>query len=194
MALTQAALKTFTKEEIIKFTLDLRNNFNHDLKYIKKDLSELSKNFSKPEVEFAVTKQINNVWRNQMVQVKRKSWSNKQYARRECLEIVVSILESVTDSSLEETALSVFKELGVSIDTSHIETYHYVRPPSRKKVIVKMSRRKDADRMPRVKKNLKGMKLESLEVDNPITSLYGPSVRGFGPIRLYKLVGCQIVP
>ena len=77
MTLTQAALKTFAKEEIIKFTLDLRDNFNRDLKYIKKDLSELSKNFSKLEAEFAVTKQINNVWRNQMVQVKRKSWSNK---------------------------------------------------------------------------------------------------------------------
>ena len=31
-----------------------------------------------------------------------------------------------------------------------------------------MSRRKDADRARRAKKNLKGMKLESLEVDNPI--------------------------
>ena len=82
----------------------------------------MSKNFCKLEAEFAVTKQINNVWRNQMVQVKRKSWSNKQYVRRECLEIVVSILESVTDSSLKETALNVFKELGVSIDTSDIET------------------------------------------------------------------------
>ena len=70
-----------------------------------------------------------------MVQVERKSWSNEQYSIRECLEIV-GIPESVTDSPLEETGLNIFKELGVSIDTSDIEACHCVGPPSRKKVIV----------------------------------------------------------
>ena len=74
----------------------------------------------------------------------------------------------MTDSSLGETALNIFKELDVSKDISDIEACHRVGQPSRKKVIVKMSRRKDADRARRAKKNLKGMKLESLEVDNPI--------------------------
>ena len=118
MALAEAALKKVTKEEIIKLTLDLQDNFNQDLKCIKKDLSELRENFSKLEAELAVTKQVNNVLRNEMVQVERKSWSNEQYSRRECLEIV-SILESVTDSPFEKTALNIFEELGVSIDTCH---------------------------------------------------------------------------
>ena len=86
-----------------------------------------------------------------MVQVERKSWSNDQYSRRECLEIV-GIPESLTNSSLEETALNIFKGLGVSIDISDIETCHHTGPPSRKKVIVKMSRRKDADRVQWAKK------------------------------------------
>ena len=120
MALTKAALKKPTKEEIIKLTLDLQDNFNQYLKCIKKDLSEIRKNFSKLEAELAVTKEVNNVLRNQMIQVEMKSWSNQQYSRRDCLEIN-SIPERLIDSLLEETALNTFKELGVSIDTSDIE-------------------------------------------------------------------------
>ena len=120
MALTKAALKKPTKEEIIKLTLDLQDNFNQYLKCIKKDLSEIRKNFSKLEAELAVTKEVNNVLRNQMIQVEMKSWSNQQYSRCDCLEIN-SIPERLIDSLLEETALNTFKELGVSIDTSDIE-------------------------------------------------------------------------
>ena len=46
MALTETALKKLTKEEIIKLTLGLQDNFNQDLKCMKKDLSELRENFS----------------------------------------------------------------------------------------------------------------------------------------------------
>ena len=75
---------------------------------------------------------------------------------------------------IPETALNFFKELGFSIDTCDVEASHRVGPPSRKKVIVKMpSRRnadsaKNADRVRGAKENFNGMKLESLEVDNPI--------------------------
>ena len=51
MVLTEAALKKLTKEEIIELTLDLQDNFNQDLKCIKKDLSDLRQNFSKLETE-----------------------------------------------------------------------------------------------------------------------------------------------
>ena len=57
--------------------------------------------------------QVNNVLNNQMVQVERKSWSSEQCSRRECLE-VVGIPESVTVGSLEETALNILKDLGIS--------------------------------------------------------------------------------
>ena len=69
ITLTEPVLKKLTKEEIIKLTPDLQDNFNQDLKCIKKNFSELRENFSKLEVELAVTKQVNNLLRNQMVQV-----------------------------------------------------------------------------------------------------------------------------
>lgn len=42
-------------------------------KSIIKDLPVSRENFSKPEVEPAVTKQVNNLSRKQMVQIERKS-------------------------------------------------------------------------------------------------------------------------
>ena len=56
MALIQAALKKLSKEENIKITLDYQNNFNQDLKSMKKDLSELKKSFPKHDAELAATK------------------------------------------------------------------------------------------------------------------------------------------
>ena len=52
-------------------------------------------------------------------------------------------------------ALNIFEELGASINPSDIETCHRVGPSSRKKVNIKMSKRKDADRVRRVKKTLR---------------------------------------
>lgn len=96
----------------------------------------MRENFFKLEADLAVTKQFNNVLCDQMVQVKRKSCSNEQYSRGECLEIV-AIPETVSNSSLEETALNIFKWLGVSISPSD-------KALSPKKIIIKMSRQKDA--------------------------------------------------
>lgn len=55
MALLEAALKRLTKEEIIQLTLDYHDDFDQDLKSIKKDLFEV------------------NILHDQIVQVERKS-------------------------------------------------------------------------------------------------------------------------
>ena len=73
MALLEAALKKLAKEEISQLTLDYHNDFDQDLESIKKDLFEFTENVSKHEAELAVTKQVNNILHNQIVQVKRKS-------------------------------------------------------------------------------------------------------------------------
>lgn len=91
---------------------------------------------------------------NQIVQVEEESWSNKQYSRRECLEIV-GISETVINRFLEESALNIFEELDVSIAPSEIETCHRVGPLSHKNVIMKIFRKKDAGRMRDLKKNMK---------------------------------------
>ena len=67
----------------------------------------------------------------------------------------VSIPETVTESLLRETVLNIFEELDASIIPSYIEACDRVGSSSRKKVIIKMFRRKDAHRMRRVKKPLR---------------------------------------
>ena len=88
-----------------------------------------------------------------MVQVQTKSWSIEQCSRRECLEIV-GIAGAENDSSFEGTGeLNIFEELNVSSNSSDIEACHHEGPSRYKKVITKMPRWKDKDRMQRVKKS-----------------------------------------
>ena len=94
---------------------------------------------------------------------------SNMYSRRECLEIV-GISETVSSNSLEEIALNIFEELCVRIILSDIEAQLRVGPSSCKNVIIKMSRLKDANTVLCVKRNPSSMKLEALEVGNPIFS------------------------
>ena len=87
-----------------------------------------------------------------------------------------NIPETVTDSSLEETELNIFKELDVSIDTSDIEACHCVGAPSKKKVIIEMPRRENAE------KSINPYLLTI--VCAAITNVYVPNVRDFGPISI----------
>ena len=56
--------------------------------------------------------------------------------------MIVSIPKTVTDSSLKETALNIFEDLGASLNPSDIEACHRVRPCSRKTVLSKSPDRK----------------------------------------------------
>ena len=71
---------------------------------------------------------------------------------------------------------------------SNVEDCHWVASRTSKKVIIKLSRRKYANKIRRVKKNLKNLNLSSLGMKNPvlsttatvvITKCYGVNVRSF---------------
>ena len=122
-----------------------------------------------------------------MVSLERQCWSNSQYSRRECLEIS-GFPESLKNEDLEGTVLKVFEELDVLVYRSNVEDCHWVANRTSKKVIIKLSRRKDANKICRVKKNLKNLNLSSLGMKNPvlsttatvvITKCYGVNVRSF---------------
>ena len=74
----------------------------------------------------------------------------------------------MTDSSLEETALHIFEELGASLNPSDIEAYHCVGSNSLKKVSSRTPDGKMQRELRYVKKPLKSVKLELLKVDNSI--------------------------
>ena len=55
------------------------------------------------------------------------------------------------------------------VDPSNVEDCHWIKPSKgAKKVIVKLSRRKDANKIRLLKKGLQGMKLSSLGINSAV--------------------------
>ena len=65
--------------------------------------------------------------------------------------------------------LAFFEKLDVMVNPINIEDCHWIKSSkSPKKVIVKLSRRKDANKIRLLKKGLKGMNLSSLGIDSTV--------------------------
>ena len=63
------------------------------------------------------------------------------------------------NEDLEGTVLKLFEESDVVVDPSNVEDCHWVTIKTSKKAINKLSRRKDANKIRRMKKNLKKTKI-----------------------------------
>ena len=117
------------------------------------------------ELNFAM--QVNNKLKEHIVSLGRQRWINFQYSIRECLEI--SVTPDKTDQKdLDDTALNIFRKLDVEIDFSNIEDCRWLPSKGPKRVIVKFSKREDANRIFHCKKNLKGMSLNSFGISSPV--------------------------
>ena len=79
-----------------------------------------------------------------MVPLERQCWSNSQYSRRASLEIS-RLPESLKSEDLEGTVRKVFEELDVILDPKNVEDYNWVRRRTSRKVIIRLSRQKDAN-------------------------------------------------
>ena len=85
--------------------------------------------------------------------LEQKSWSNEECYRREYLEIS-GFPSSTEDSQLEGTVLQIFEKTGVKVDPQNVEACHWLKSNNRsKKAIVKLSKRKDADKICEVEKS-----------------------------------------
>ena len=100
--------------------------------------------------------------------LEHQCWANEQYSRRECLEIF-DVPESVAVNDLEGKVLKLLEKIDVEVHPDHIEACHWIKSNTRpKKVIIKMSRRKDADKIRRTKKKLKGLDLPSVGINSAV--------------------------
>ena len=171
MALNEATLRKLGKEELIKLVLEYQSKFDSTLSSIndiKADLSELRRLYEKLEPELLLTKQVNTKLCNQMKLLERQCWANEQYSRRECLEIS-GVLESVSDKDLEGKVFNLFQKIDIEVHPDNIEACHWVKSNAGpKKVIIEMSRRKDADKMRKAKKKLKGLDLSSIGINSAV--------------------------
>ena len=144
--LSEEALLKLTKDELVNLSLDYQNKFTSTLARIESDISNLRKDFKKIEADLVITRTVNLKLRERVVSLERQCWSNSQYSRRECLEIS-GFPESLKNEDLEETVLKVFEELNVVVYPSNVEDCHWVASRTSNKVIIKLSRRKDANKI-----------------------------------------------
>ena len=94
--------------------------------------------------------------------LERQCWANAQYSRRECFDIV-GIPRKVSEEVLEEKVLKIFGKLACDISPDCIEACHRVGRTT-DTVIVKFSKRKDCQHVWSVKKDLKKLTMEDLEL------------------------------
>ena len=149
-------LRNLGNEEIIKLALEYQSKFDLPLSNIddiKTDLSGWRKYYKKLESDVIIIKQVNTRLCDKMKLLERQCWANKQYSRRECLEIS-GVPESVTDNDLEGKVLKLLEKIDVEVHPDHIEACHWIKPNAGpKNVITKMPRLKDANKIRRARKN-----------------------------------------
>ena len=122
----------------------MQNIQNSTLSSIINELSELRKKYNKLEADLKVFRSVTEAMKNQTVVLERKCWSNKQYFRRKCLEISGTLSDTET-GELEETVLEVFEKFDVDFNPKIVEDCHWLKTRnSSKKIIIKLSKRKDA--------------------------------------------------
>ena len=114
MACKWSALSKLNKDDLIRIALgkqktqnSILSDMRNELSDMKNELSELRKNYNKLETDLKVSKSVTEAMKNHIIVLERKTWSNEQYSRHECLEI--SQIPSDTEAGkLEETLLKVF--------------------------------------------------------------------------------------
>ena len=126
---------------------------------IRNELFDLKKDFEKLGSDLSVARQVNSVLRERVTSLKRQCWNNSQYSRRECLELT-GIPETSDNNTLESTVLKIFEKLEVNVDPSNFEDCHWISSKNDpKRVIAKVSKRKDASKIRSSQRKLKDMNL-----------------------------------
>ena len=161
MAMSLNALKKLTKEES-NMVIEYQNKFDNMLSNINAELTSLRDRFTKMKLQLLVTRRVNDNSVKQNRILERKCAANGQYARQERLEIL-GIPESIANNNLEETVLKIFNETGVTVNSRDVEACHRLNQKANpKKVIIKLSKRKDVARVMNNKKKLKSMKPQNI--------------------------------
>ena len=159
---TGDSLDKLRKQDLIPIVLSLQSKLEDKDNTVLEEVRKLNDSISKLHAELAVTKNVNNLLVTRLSTLERQCWANAQYSRRECLDIV-GIPREVSGEVLEEKVLNIFGKLGCDISPDRIEACHRVGRTN-DTVIVKFSRRKDCQHVWNVKKDLKKLTLEDLEL------------------------------
>ena len=159
---TEDSLDKMLKKDLINIVLSLQSEKDSATTKILEEVRALNNKFINLESQLLVTKNVNTLLQERVIDLERQCWANAQYSRRECLE-VSGIPDNVKQNDLEDKVLTIFKKVGCDIKSDNIEACH--RVGRQNNVIIKFSKRKDCQQVFSVKKDLS--KLDMKEVDLP---------------------------
>ena len=124
-------------------------------------MQSLNDNFSKINAELNETKKKNVMLEKRLEDIERVSWATAQYSRKECIEIV-GLPTDIGDKNLEDIVTDLTSKIGCVVSKENIEACHFTG--KKQNVIVKLSRRKDCQRILESKQKLKDVTLNDLDL------------------------------
>ena len=110
----------------------------------------------------SIAKRVNAELTKRIVTLERQCWANVRYSRKECVE-VVGISRQVDDKHLEAKVLSVFQKVGCTTAPEFIDDCHRLGK-NNDWIIVKFTRRKVCKQVLQVKKDLKDITADDLDL------------------------------
>ena len=126
------------------------------------EMRKFNDNFAKLQAELVVTKRATSELCKRIVTIERQCWANGQYSRRECLE-VARIRQQVDEKNLETKVLSIFQKIGCTIDATFIDDCHRLGKND-VRVIGKFTRRKNCKQIFKIKKDLRDLNMDDLDL------------------------------
>ena len=140
---SEESLDKLLKKDIINIVLSLQTEMQSNTKILEK-IRKLNDKFTNLELQLLVTKNVNSLLQQRVIDLERQCWANAQYSRRECLE-VAGILESIKQNELEEKVLCISKKAGCDIPSDNIEACYRVGRYNN--FIIRFSKRKDCQQI-----------------------------------------------
>ena len=146
MSDTESSLMRLNKEDLVRILLDYQGKFNNILDELKNDLNELKTKFCKLESR---NRNVNDKLSGKVVVLKWKCHANEQYSRRECLKISgIPAGIPVGNKDIEKKVLEILDAIDAPINTDLVKDYLGIPlRDSPKKVILKLSHRKNSRRV-----------------------------------------------
>ena len=166
---TLNALKKLTKEDMQSIIMNLQDSVQSGIAKISQDVIELKSEINQLTSKLQSSERENKDLNERLVNVEKKCFSVEQYSRRECLE-VTGLSNTIPNTSLESTVLQIFEKIDVVIDPVNVEGCHklYSRN-NQNRIIIKLSRRKDVEKVFANKSKLKDIDLSDIGItDKPI--------------------------
>ena len=151
MAHTEASLSKLNKDNLVRLTLGFQHKHYNLLGKLMEDFANLKANYLKLEADLFITRTVSDTFKNRKINFERKCLRNEQCSRHEYLEIPGSS-NGTPNSQLEDKVIDVFEKIDFAVKSKNIEACHWIKTQhDGRRVIVKLSKCQDADRIRKVK-------------------------------------------